>query len=98
VKLGLSYTGKPCVYFLGASTGNPSINDQTPTMREIKILIGILAAMFATGHFLGLIFALSTGHINFGSPFAATEICTRVFCSLIGAAIAVVCLRPNETT
>jgi len=65
-------------------------------MKVVKLVIGILAALFAVAHVIGLASALITGHINFGSSFAASYIGGRVFGIFLGAAIAIACLRPKN--
>jgi len=66
-------------------------------MKVIKLIIGVLAAMFAAAHIIGLVSALSAGHINFGSPFATSYIGGRVFGIVIGLAIAIACLGPKKS-
>lgn len=65
-------------------------------MKVIKLIIGILAALFAVAHVIGLTSALVMGQINFGSSFAASYIGGRVFGIFLGAAIAIACLRPKK--
>ena len=66
-------------------------------MKVFKIVIGVLAALFAAAHIIALAWALVAGSINFGSPFAASDIGGRVFGIFIGAAIAIACLRSKKT-
>lgn len=65
-------------------------------MHVIKIIIGVLAAIFAAAHVIGLVLALTAGNINFGSPYAAGYLGGRVFGIFLGAAIAIACLRPKK--
>lgn len=65
-------------------------------MKVVKLIIGILAALFAVAHVIGLASALVTGHVNFGSPYAAGYLGGRVFGIFLGAAIAIACLRPKK--
>lgn len=66
-------------------------------MKVFKIVIGVLAAIFAAAHIIGLASALIAGTINFGSSFAASYIGGRVFGIFLGAAIAIACFRSKKT-
>lgn len=66
-------------------------------MRVVKIIIGILASIYAVSHLVVLVRKLSEGTIAPDSAYATGQLIGSVFGLCLGAIIAFVCFRRKKT-
>ena len=64
-------------------------------MKVVKVIIGVLAALFALAHALGLILVILKGGDS--SSFAFSRYMGRIGGFAFGLAIAVACLKPKKS-